>query len=343
MNCKKCGFLLSSQDQVCPNCGEMNELFVNSNVINQVPPVGPETISTPIPGEPAPTVPTNNAVGMESQVVSQPQPMPEPTPFAQPNPTMAQPTPNMVQSGPAVGINQTTPIAPIEKKKKNTGFIVLIIILLLIIAGLGTFIAIKLLGGDNSGSGSGTSGGSNNNNGGETVNPEPVQKNDKITVDGVEFTIPSGYVKQVINGYNMLVDSTNGVMFYIDGLSNEKTYEEFKIEFKNKEAEIKSSFESSVDGVVYNGISDYTVNGHNYYSASANVQGLITDVSITSILDNYVVLVGVKYTDGNKENAYKSLDAFLHTAKKASANSFAPTITTSNLTEDIEAYLKIGE
>ena len=337
MYCKKCGFYISSQDQVCPNCAEINEFYMAPGVSNPVPPVAPVE---PVAPQPTPVDPT---IG-QPQVAPQPQPVqeqptfaqPEPNQFQQPQPSpVAQPTP---QPEPAVGINQA-PIAPIEKKKKNKGFIVLIIILLLIIAGLGAFIGFKLLNGENSGNGSSGTGG--NTGGGDIVKPEPVQKNDRITVDGVEFTIPSGYVKKVVNGYNMIVDSTNGVMFYVEGLSNEGTYEEFKAEFKKQEANFKSSFESSTSGATYIGMSEYTVNGHNYFSVAASAQGLITEFTITSIVDDYIAVSGIIYTEGNKEIAYKSLDTFLHTGKKANANSFAPTVTLSNITEDVKAYTKI--
>ena len=339
MNCKKCGFLLTDRDQFCPNCGEPNEVFKSPTVLNQEVPTAPVE---PTP-QPAPT-PVEPVV--QPEPVVEPAPVPEPTPVVVPpiQPVQTpvekpEPTPGVQ---PSFEINQTTPITPIEKPKKNTGFIIIIIILLLIIAGLGTFIAIKLLGDDGSSSGeSGNGGNSQNVEPVEPVNPSNVDNGEKITVDGFEFAIPSGYVKKVTNGYNMLVDSTNGMMFYIKGITNEATFEEFKVAMKQNESTIKSNLESS--GAVYSGISDYTVNGNSYSLATGTLSGLVSDVYITTIQSNYIVVGEMIYTEGSKDMAYKSLDKFLNSGKKSSANSFAPTITVSEIADDVKAYSKVGE
>lgn len=333
MNCKKCGYLLTDKDQFCPNCGEANELFVNQTVLNQ------EVPSMQVEQEPvqsAPVQPTEPVIPTEpvqpSVAQTEPVQMSKPTPTQEPAPSVQ----------PSVGINQT-PISPIDKPKKNTGFIAIIIVLLLIIAGLGTFIAIKLLGNDsNSSGGSGNNGGNGQNvEPVEPVTPSNVDNGDKITIDGFEFAIPSGYVKKITDGYNVLVDSTNGMMFYIKGITNEASYEEFKLSMKQNESTIKSNLESS--GATYVGISDYVVNGNSYNLATGTLNGLVSDVYITTIQSNYVVVGEIVYTDGSKDMAYKSLDRFLNSGKKSSANSFAPTITKDEIATDIKAYSKIGE
>lgn len=323
MNCKKCGYSLTSLEQSCPNCGEPNEFYTEQTVINQTPPVEPAPAVEP---EPAPipeafTEPVNPAPAVEPTT-----PAPKPAPV----------TPSVT---PSVGINQA-PISPIEKPKKNTGFVVLIIILLLIIAGLGTFIAIKLLGNDN-GSSSGGSGGNSggNSQGVEPVQPSNVDTNKTITIDGVEFSIPKSYTKKILNGYNTFVDSTNGVMFYVKGITNRYSYEDFKLSMKQNEQTIKTNLENS--GAVYTGISDYTVNGHPYNLASGKINGVVSDVYITTILNNYVVVGEIVYTESGKDLAYKSLDTFLNGGKISNASSFDPTFTKDDIALDIYAYTKV--
>ena len=87
MNCKKCGNVITNLDQVCPNCGEPNELYT---------PVTPEVPATPV-------VPVN-----ETPVEPVAPAMPE-TPVAPVTPVMPEPA----STEPIAPVAPEIPVAPV--------------------------------------------------------------------------------------------------------------------------------------------------------------------------------------------------------------------------------------
>lgn len=340
MNCKKCGFLLSNQDQNCPNCGEPNELFANGPVVPTepvapvapVPPVAPVT-PTVEPVTPEPVTPTVAPEPVMPEPVAPAAPAPAvetvasaPTPTVEPVAPVAPATPN-VQPGstPTVGITQTQIQKP-EQKKGNKGFIILIIGLLLVIAGLGTFIGIKLLGGDNGNSGSsGGSGGNSggNGNGGGNVVVDPVDDKNTVTIGGVEYTIPTDLVEKEYNGSTYYVNQTSRYLLTLNDTVYGYTMNDVKAEIESGIDEIKNSVVSS--GGTFIGTSDYVANGRTYYVVSfTDPDGLYYDTVCTEVLTNYIFVGKVIYAPGSKELGYAKLDTVLKSAKEPSASSFAP-------------------
>ncbi|MBR3117027.1 MAG: hypothetical protein IKF36_04035 [Bacilli bacterium] len=328
MNCKKCGYAITSLDQVCPNCGEPNEFFVNqqpvmpNSGVNAAPvePVQPAPAVPPVaPVEPTPVAP----VVPEAPVAPTPAPTATPVAPIEPTPVSIPSQNTMPNQGvnPSVGISQTQ-ITP-AKEKKNTGFILLVIFLVLVIAGLGTFIGIKLLSGNDSGSGgtANNGGGSGTNSGGGTQ-PVEVDTSTKLSVDGIDFTIPSGLTKKENNGVTTLVDSTNGYAIYISGVFDED-FNEVKQALIAEEAQFKTKVEST--GGVYIGMNDYSSNGYNYFVGSYTINSVYDDRFITIILGNKLVTGELAYTSASKDLAYQTLSKLLNSAKADTSSSFVPT------------------
>ena len=353
MNCKKCGYLISSQDQVCPNCGEPNEFFVNQPIMPNAgvdtAPVAPApTTVTPEPAPaPTPVAPVAPEAPAAPEVPVQPAPAPvAQEPFTEPVAPVA-PTPMPDQTAmpnqginPSVGISQTQ-ITP-TKEKSNKGFIFLIIFLLLIIAGLGTFIGYKMLSGDNSSSGGGSAnnGGGSGNNGGGGVQPVEVDTSSKITVNGIEFTLPDGITKKEVDGYTALVDQTNGYILYIDKVFGSINLNEAKQEMMAAESTYKTNLEAK--GATYIGMNDYSSSGINYFVVTYTINSIYGDQYVANILGNSLVTGEVVYTSGNKDIAYQTLAKILNSAKEDSSSSFAPsTETTSDLANGIRVISAI--
>lgn len=103
MNCKKCGFLLTSTDKLCPNCGEP-VVAVTEEPIETIEPVAPATPSEPV--QPTPTAPVE-------PVVTPVEPVTSPEPVA---PASSEPLMQPKAIAPGMGVPDSTlsaaPIIP---------------------------------------------------------------------------------------------------------------------------------------------------------------------------------------------------------------------------------------
>ena len=135
MNCKKCGFILNSENKTCPSCGEVNE-FYNGEVDNEqvvqteTAPVGEQSvIETPI----------------ETGPIVNEQPIVEPvTPISQPvNPVINNLQGNGVDTNTIPTMNSQVSNSNIEKKKGSKLWLIIVIIIV-ILAGLG-FVTYKFI------------------------------------------------------------------------------------------------------------------------------------------------------------------------------------------------------
>ena len=346
MNCKKCGNALLNTDQFCTNCGEPNESFNVSlepaaPVVPEVPvtpvepaaPVVPEVPVTPV--EPAaPVVPEVPVTPVEPSAPVVPEvpdtPVEPAAPVVPEVPvTPVEPAPIPMQT-PANPINQTTttpvaPAAPVtqSKPKKNMLFIIVIIIMTLVIIGLGVFIAIKLLNNTDT---------QDNPRNAQQVEPKPTEvstANETINFGGLTFTIPSGLEKKTLDGYNVLVDKTNGFMFFLDGLSNEVSESIIKSQYPSVESKYRDNITSQ--GGTYIGASEYVLNGRTYFGISYYVKNMYSDIVYTEITDDYLFMGEIIYASSSKDVAYKALNEFLNSAESQKAGSFAKNIEKNQL------------
>ena len=287
MNCKKCGNILASTDQFCPSCGEPNESF-NGGVTQTVP----EAPSAPV----APAAPE--------------------TPI-EPSPVPMQTAANPLNQTPIAPMPTAAPAAP-AKPKKNVLFIIAIIIMSLVIVGLGVFIAIKLLGGK----------APEPNQDVQNINTKPtevVNTNETITFGGLTFTIPTGLEKKTLDGETALVDSTNGYMIFLEGLTDEESLADVKTQYPSYEEKYKQ--EITAQGGTYIGASEYTLTGRKYFGVSYYIKNVYSDIVFTEITDNYLFVGSIVYKTSSKDVAYKSLNELLNSAKSPKAGSFAKNIT----------------
>lgn len=116
MNCKKCGFIITNEDQVCPNCGE-DLTSLSDNVI----------VSQEIPDKIEPVKETDTII--KPDVITE-----MPTISLDENTNTFEPIKN---------VNTDVPINITPKKKKNTKLIIGIIVGLIII-GIGIFFGLKI-------------------------------------------------------------------------------------------------------------------------------------------------------------------------------------------------------
>ena len=113
MNCKKCGFILNSDNKICPSCGEVNE-FYNGELNNE------------------------QVVQTESEPVINEQPIVEPV-----NPVINNLQGNGVDTNTIPSMSDEVSNSNIEKKKGSKVWLIIVIIIV-ILAGLG-FITYKFI------------------------------------------------------------------------------------------------------------------------------------------------------------------------------------------------------
>ena len=330
MNCKKCGYVLSNQDQTCPNCGEVNELY-NGGLGAPSEPVAPVT-PAPMPSEPvAPVTPTP----MPSEPVAPvtPTPMPsEPvapvTPAPMPSESVAPVTPAPIQTD-IPSMENVNAAATSTKPKKNGLFIVTIIVLCLIILGVGTFVVIKLLNP------------TKEQQGNEDVTPkqtEQVVKTETVKISNIVFTIPEDVIKSTSSSKNEYKNKTNSFVFSFDGITNETTYDALKEQFLTKANDYKTNYESKE--ATYINASEYTNVGRNYTGVSYFYQNYYTDYFITQVNDKYIMSGSITYLASDKANAYKALNDFISSAKEDSTIVFTSTVKVDQILDSNKDVVK---
>lgn len=294
MNCKKCGNPITNFDKVCPNCGEVNELYnggnaptepiVNNTDINQVQQAPVQEPVTPV--EPvvqtSPVMPATNVV----------QPIP------------ATPETNVVQPAPA-----SVPTQP--KKKSNALFIILVIIFTLIIIGLGVFIAIKLLGGNSSGSNNGGTKTGDTTTAQETTDDTPttVDTKNTYTYKGLTFTIPS--TLKIVEKSGSTYIGNEQVVFAFSGVYS-GTYDYILSSASSIEKELNDE-----EGKV-SSHKEYVIGGKKYYVFEYLYYGKEdepVDFFYTLLDDNIIIGGSLFGNTAQRETTYTYLNTVLSSVK----------------------------
>ena len=358
MNCKKCGYLITNQDKTCPNCGEVNEFYVegiNQNVVPAAPvaptePVAPVVPETPVaPVEPvAPVVPEVPVTPVEQPVVQPTSVIPE-TPVAPVEPVMpevpvtpvvpetpVEPSAPVSTSTPAILPDPAAPAPELNmsqtqvssvasttanKPKKNALFVIMVIVLSLVVVGLGVFIGFKLLSGNNE-----TTDNVENN---EPVTPVPVEKKTTMKYAGIEFVIPEGLTKYEENKEVFLIDDDKTFIIGLNGVSNTYKYDQAKTEVMSKSNEFKTAIESK--GGTFINVAENTSYGRKYVTVSYVLSDIYYDEIFTE-LDGGILFYGyLAYKPSSKDTSYKYANEFLSSGKVSSAGTFASNITDDNM------------
>lgn len=317
MNCKKCGFSLTNQNKTCPNCGEINELYVEG-VVQPVAPVQPVQPEVQQDVESLPTQPESVA----AQTTVPVEPAPVATPVAQP--IAAAPIPN-------------TP----AKKNSNIAFIIVTILLSLAIVGLGIFICIKLFGGDKRKNTPTVSTSSTSTTSNETSTPsEPTTPSEtstpstdahSIEIDGYVFELPSDMTFDPSDGTlanKNLIINANSI-----GISSTHTYDQL-VENKYTIADnIKNNLSSDY---TYISTTEETYDGKKYIIVTFqyDLYNLYYNFSITEF-DDKVLAVELLYSPSYKSTAYSILSKFIESGEKSSTSTRT---ATSNDIYNIKAF-----
>lgn len=327
MNCKKCGYVLSNQDQTCPNCGEVNELFngglgVQPTPVEPAAPVeqAPVTPVTPVaPVEQAPVTPVEPAAPVEQVPVTPVTPVApvEQAPITPVTPTapVEQVPVTPVQTEiPSTNSESTSVSSVSNKPKKNGLFTALVIILCLIILGLGGFIAYKLMNPKTT----------EEDTNKKADTKEVVKKKDTVNMGGIIFTVPEDVQKKVNDLSTTFKDKDLSYEFYFDGITNEVTYLDVRAQIGDKANEYKTNYETK--GASYITTSEYSVGGRKFSGVSYYYQKYYTDFFATSVNDKYVVSGTITYLASSKDTAYKMLNELLSSAEEDKEKTFTSTI-----------------
>ncbi len=353
MNCKKCGFVVTNQDRTCPNCGEVNEFFVEGvNPVAEpvepaapVEPVAPVPEPMPAPAEPVAPVPEPMPAPAEP-VAPIPEPMPAPVepvapvapvepakpaepvaPVPEPMPAPVAPveptpvTPEVNTANPAPELNMpetqvstvSTPVT--SKPKKNGLFVAMVIILSLVVVGLGIFIGLKLL---------------------KPVEepkkwPKPVthvEKTVKMNYASIDFVLPSGLTKYDENNQVYVMDDSKSFIIGLYGVTNTYKFDQAKGDIIAKTNDIKTAVESK--GGTFISITENTSYERKYATISYTVNDIYYDEIYTEI-DGGVLLYGyLAYKPSSKDTAYKNANEFFSSSKVSKTETFTPNITDEN-------------
>ena len=347
MNCKKCGYVLSNQDQTCPNCGEVNELY-NGGLGVSSEPVAPVT-PAPMPNEPvAPVTPTpvpNEPVAPVTPAPMSSEPVAPVTPTPMPSEPVAPVTPTPMPSEPVAPVTSTpmpnepvapTPIqtdipsmgntnvaaTPTSKPKKNGLFVATVIILALIIIGLGVFITIKLIGSKPDSS-------DNTDKTVEKTKTTDVAATTTIKYAGIEFTVPAGLTRQVENNEEFLIDNNKSFLIFLEGVSNTYKYDQARTDILSTTNEIKATVEQN--GGTYINTFENTSYGRKYITISYVNKEIYYDEIYTEIEGGILFHGILAYIPSSKDTGYKAMNEFLSSAKLPTNNTFASNISDDNM------------
>lgn len=321
MNCKKCGFILTNENPVCPSCGEPNE-FYNGGVSNVTPTPVVETPVTPV-AEPTPVVPTEPvapATPVEPVAPVVPEtpvaPVVEPTPVVQPEP-IVQPAPvapleqTMQPKAPItpiadMGEQTAAPAAPVAQKKNNKLTLILTIILVLVVLGAAVFIGMKYF--DLFPKTKTT----------PEVEPKKEEKKEddstKVDVAGYTFTLPKGFTELTpAEGIN-LVGNTNFFFQKNAASTIASTYDEI---LASKDA-MTEDFKIKFADLKFFANGEETYADHKYFIFRfiyGENNEYIFDIIYTELPDNTVFSTGVDYVSNYKDTGYGLLSSFIESGK----------------------------
>lgn len=293
MNCKNCGSPITEFDKFCQNCGTPTELKTEE-----------QEVSTPSEEVVAAAEPVAEEVNQSASIEPvQGVQTPAPSPVAKP----AEP----------IGEVQT-PVEP--KKKSNVGFILIVIFLGLVILGVGVFILFRMFGDrlfnkpvdspvvedkiD------------------DKTDPEPttVENNETYSVNGYNFTIPTGFIKIENNGKDYI--GNGNFYFGFVKVTNSYKYDDLKSQLSNLATTYTNKVQT--DGLTYIGNNEYTYGNRKFLIISYYYQSVYTDLILTELSDKTILSSYVYYTSTSyKEDGYKKLAAFADSAKKDEASSFS--------------------
>ena len=312
MNCKNCGFLISNDDQFCPNCGHANELY-NTGVNSQTPvqPVEP-VVQAPTSPVVQPTEPVIQQTQVQQAQVQPTEPVIQ---QAQVQQVQVQPTEPVIQQAQVQPIQvQAEPVVqpfPSQAKKRNLGFTIIIIILGLIIIGLGIFIGIKLL--------------SNNSNNksitNNTVEEQPISDTESNTnvsysFRGVNFTFPDNTFEVTENEEGLVAfgSKQHKCVVLLADIYELYDFDSFKLETKKVEQDLINSYLQK--GFTYISSNEEKIGGIRYYSMEfSSNQGYNLSQIVAELPNESVVTGGIEYLPNGKTDAYEITSKILSTAK----------------------------
>lgn len=335
MNCKKCGFVVTNQDKTCPNCGEVNDFYVEgvnpvAEPVVQAEPVAPAPEAPVTPVEPvAPVVPEVPVAPVEPTPVTPVEPVAPVVPEVPVTPVESTPVtpvepaspvePTTTSSAPELNIPETqvssvsSPVT--QKPKKNGLFVFMVIFLTLIVVGLGVFIGLKLLKPAEEPKK-------------EEKKVTPVEKVVKTDYAGIEFTVPTGIKKYEENNQTYLMDDSKSFMIGLYGVTNTYKYDQAKADVVAKTNDIKTTVESK--GGTFISITENTSYERKYVTVSYTVNDIYYDEIYTEI-DGGVLLYGyLAYKPSSKDTAYRNANEFFSSSEVSKTKTFTSNITDEN-------------
>ncbi len=263
-NCTKCGNPLQPGTTICPICGTNN---INANATPAAPAAQPVA---PGPG-PVPPVPP----------VGEPAPV---APVAEPAPVAPAPAPSPINPVPIAAPTEV-PAAPAVKEKKPVNkklFVIVGIIAAVII--IGAVVAMIVI-----------------NNAGSVEEPAPINNNtqkktavsNKISLNGFEFTLPSGWIIDTTGGSTNIVNSNQSTIvqfLYDSGSVNDLNQDGMKSYLTNQGYDNVTSFEKTLNGkktIVLTSTKPGTTYQYDFYYMEST---------------NLIIGADVVYTDGEAKS-----------------------------------------
>lgn len=265
-NCTKCGNPLQPGTTICPICG-------TNNINASAAPVAPAPAAAPESPAPAPVNPVTPAPAAA--------PAPGPVPVSGPVPVAPAPV-----SAPATPAPPSAPAAK-EKKPVNKKLLIIVGIVAAVII-IGAVVAMIIL---NNSSQVEEPAPSNNTN-----KPTPTANN-KVSLNGFSFTLPSGWSIDTTGGSTAVVNSDTSVivqLLYESGNINDLNQDNMKSYLTNQ----------GFDNITVN---EKTFNGKKGIVVNTSMPGTTYQYDFYYIETEEVIIgSGTVYTDGEAKNKYSS-------------------------------------